>query len=269
MSSLPIPITFSNKSDVSSLEEEVSSLRVQLKRERDARIEAETALLMVDLAQENGDPPPSRMAMIAGLAKLAESRDDDTGTHLKRIRQYTSIIATEYAQQNPLLLPLGEVSIIAAASILHDIGKVGIADDVLLYPSIFSDEQFTCMKRHAQIGADILLALSAQLGSDPWIDTSIQIALCHHERWDGNGYPHGLKGEGINLPARIVAVADVYDALTSQRVYKKAMSHAGAVETIKKDSGKHFDPLVVDAFLNRLEEVFEVGQQLQLQSKAT
>jgi HD-GYP domain-containing protein (c-di-GMP phosphodiesterase class II) len=253
-----LPITISRKTNTSSLEEEVSSLRMQLQIERTARNEAETALLMVDMAQENGDPPPSRMAMIAGLAKLAESRDDDTGTHLARIRQYTSIIASEYARQNPSLLPLGEVSIIAAASILHDIGKVGITDDVLLHPAVFSDEQLKAMKRHAQIGADILLALSAQLGNDPWIDTSIQIALSHHERWDGNGYPYGLRAEEINLPARIVAVADVYDALTSQRVYKKAMSHTVAVEIIKKDSGKHFDPLVVEAFLCQLEEVSEV-----------
>ena len=266
MASLPIPTV---PSKTQSLECEIALLRKQLHAEKNARHKAETALLMVDMAQENGDPPPSRMAMISGLAKLAESRDDDTGTHLARIRQYTSIIASEYAQQNPHLLPLGEVSIIAAASILHDIGKVGIADDVLLHPSTFSDEQFTSMKRHAQIGADILLALSAQLGSDPWIDTSIQIALSHHERWDGHGYPYGLNGAEINLPARIVAVADVYDALTSQRVYKKAMSHADAVEIIKKDSGKHFDPLVVDAFLSRLDEMFDVGNRLHFQAKAS
>jgi len=266
MSSLPIPTTVPGNS---SLEEEVTTLRSQLRIEQEARLEAETALLMVDMAQENGDPPPSRMAMIAGLAKLAESRDDDTGTHLSRIRQYTSIIANAYSEKNPKQLPLGEVSIIAAASILHDIGKVGISDDVLLHPDIFSDEQFTAMKRHAPIGADILLALSEELGRDPWIDTSIQIALGHHERWDGRGYPFGLKGEGINLPARIVAVADVYDALTTERVYKKSMSHKEAVELISKDKGKHFDPLVVDAFLTRIEEIEIVGNRLRQWNKAS
>lgn len=266
MSSHPIPITIPRNP---SLEEEVATLRSQLRIEQEARLDAETALLMVDMAQENGDPPPSRMAMIAGLAKLAESRDDDTGTHLARIRQYTSIIATAYSEKNPKQLPLGEVSIIAAASILHDIGKVGISDDVLLHPEAFSEEQFVAMKRHAPIGADILLALSEELGRDPWIDTSIQIALGHHERWDGSGYPFGLKGEGINLPARIVAVADVYDALTTDRVYKHSMSHDEAVKIIAMDKGKHFDPHVVDAFLSRIEEIECVGNRLGKWNKAS
>jgi response regulator RpfG family c-di-GMP phosphodiesterase len=266
MSSLPFPTSIRRKTP---LEEEIASLRTQLNVEREARLEAETALLMFDMAQENGDPPPSRMAMIAGLAKLAESRDDDTGTHLARIRQYTSIIAHAYAEVHPTVLPLGEVSIIAASSILHDIGKVGIADDVLLLPDTFTHEQFLAMQRHATIGADILLALSEELGRDPWIDTSIQIALGHHERWDGCGYPFGLSGEGINLPARIVAVADVYDALTSERVYKKAMSHEDAVDIIKQESGKHFDPAVVEAFLTRLDEVHCVGKRLHQWSNAS
>ncbi len=238
-----------------SLAEENAILRSQLRKEQEARMDAETELLMVDLAQENGDPPPSRMAMIAGLAKLAESRDDDTGTHLSRIRQYTSIIAHAYATQNPTILPLGEVAIISAASVLHDIGKVGITDDVLLHPSTFNEAQYTSMKKHTTIGGDILLALSEELGSDPWIDTSIQIALSHHERWDGKGYPFGLAGEGINLPARIVAVADVYDALTSARVYKPAMTHERAIEIIKKDAGTHFDPMIVEALLSVEREI--------------
>jgi HD-GYP domain-containing protein (c-di-GMP phosphodiesterase class II) len=258
MSLLPIPTTVQSNP---TLEEEIASLRTQLQLERHARIEAETALLMVDLAQENGDPPPSRMAMIAGLAKLAESRDDDTGTHLVRIRHFTTILATSIANTHPEQLPLGEVSIIGAASTLHDIGKVGISDDVLLFPSSFSEEQFEKMKQHAAIGADILLALSEQLGRDPWIDTAIQIALAHHERWDGAGYPFGLSGEGINLPARIVAVADVYDALISERVYKQAMSHTDAVAIINNESGKQFDPMVVGAFLDKVEEMKYIAQQ--------
>ena len=252
MAQLPIPTVLTKEQ---TQQNEIALLRKQLEVERDARFEAEAALLMVDLAQENGDPPASRMAMILGLAKLADSRDDDTGTHLARIRQYTSIIATAVAKRNPDKLPVGEVSIIAAASILHDIGKVGIADDVLLHTSKLSTSQFEAMKKHAPIGADILLALSEQLGRDPWIDTAIQIAIGHHERWDGSGYPFGLRGNGINLPARIVAVADVYDAITSERVYKKAMSHDEAVNIITKEKGKHFDPMVVDAFLTTVDEL--------------
>ncbi len=259
--SQPIPEIITANNNL-SLNEEISSLRAQLQHEKELRTEAETALLMVDLAQENGDPPPSRMAMISGLAKLAESRDDDTGSHLSRIRHYTTIIATAYSEAHPELLPLGEVSIVGAASILHDIGKVGINDAVLLCSGKLSKEQFERMKRHTIIGGDILLALSEELGSDPWVDTSIQIALSHHEKWDGSGYPFGLKNEGINLPARIVAVADVYDALTSQRVYKKTMSHDEAVSLIKKDTGTHFDPMVVEAFLVKEDEIIRINERL-------
>ncbi len=250
----PIPTT-TTTNDIYALRDEIASLRGQLQAERNAKNEAETALLMVDLAQENGDPPPSRMAMIAGLAKLAESRDGHTGAHLSRIRHYTTIIANAYAEANPKQLPLGEVSIIGAASILHDIGKVGISDDVLLHTGKFSDEQFEAMKHHAVAGAEILLALSEELGSDPWIDTSIQIAIAHHEKWDGSGYPFGLKYENINLPARIVAVADVYDALTSKRAYKDAIMHSEAKTIIKRGKGTHFDPVVVQAFLENTDEI--------------
>ena len=258
-----IPVTTTTTTNaIYALKDEIASLRAQLDIERNAKIEAETAFLMVDIAQENGDPPPSRMAMIAGLAKLAESRDDDTGIHLSRIRHYTTSIATAYTESNPTLLPLGEVSIIGAASILHDIGKVGVSDDVLLHPGRFSEEQFSVMQQHTIIGADILLALSEELGSDPWIDTSIQIALAHHEKWDGSGYPFGLQKENINLPARIVAVADVYDALSTKRIYKDAMSHDAAVGKIKNGKGSHFDPKVVDAFLVKADEIKSVKDRL-------
>ncbi|HIB02072.1 MAG TPA: HD domain-containing protein [Phycisphaerales bacterium] len=260
MTNLP-QINVSTKQTL-SLAQENELLRRQLQAEKEGRLEAETALLMIDLAQENGDPPPSRMAMIVGLAKLAESRDDDTGTHLIRIKHYTSIIANAYATANPKHLPRGEVSIISAASMLHDIGKVGIADKILLHPGTFCEKQFNEMKRHTIVGGDILLALSEELGSDPWIDTSIQIALSHHEKWDGSGYPFGLKNEGINLPARIVAVADVYDALTSQRVYKKEMSHEEAVSIIQQNSGSHFDPKVVEAFVSKIDAISEAKKRL-------
>ena len=260
--SMPATPVTTTTNDVFALKDEIASLRAQLQIEREAKIEAETALLMVDLAQENGDPPPSRMAMIAGLAKLAESRDGHTGAHLARIRHYTTIIATAYAEANPKELPLGEVSIIGAASILHDIGKVGVSDDILLHTGKFSEEQFDAMKHHTVTGADILLALSEELGSDPWIDTSIQIAIAHHEKWDGSGYPFGLKANNINLPARIVAVADVYDALTSKRAYKDAMAHDEAIELIKNDSGTHFDTKVVDAFVSKADEIGIVKTQI-------
>ena len=242
-----------------STQEEVVRLQALLHIERAGRIEAESKLLLFDTAKANGEPPPSRMAIIVGLAKLAESRDDETGKHLARIRHYTTLIAGAYAKLFPDNLTPEEVPVIGSTSVLHDIGKVGIPDSVLLNPNSLSDDQFEMMKRHATIGTDILLALSEQLGRDPWVDTAIQITLGHHERWDGSGYPFGLSGSMICLPARIVAVADVYDALTTKRVYKEAMSHDEAVAIIKNDSGSHFDPMVVEAFYSVVVEVEEIG----------
>ncbi len=248
---------------VLSLQDEVAMLRVELATEKQARIAAESKLAFLHTEQTEGQPPPSRMAIIVGLAKLAESRDDDTGKHLSRIRHYTTLIAAKVAKLHPELLSQAEVSIIGATSILHDIGKVGISDDILLNPNTLTNEQFDSMKRHAAIGADILISLSEQLGRDPWVDTAIQITLGHHEKWDGTGYPFGLRGETNNLPARIVAVADVYDALTSKRVYKDAKTHNEAVAIIKKDSGSHFDPTVVGVFLSVEEEMQKIANRLQ------
>jgi len=248
---------------VLSLQDEVVALRAELEVERQARVAVEAQLSFLHVAQTPDDPPPSRMAIIVGLAKLAESRDDDTGQHLSRIRHYTTLIAAAVAQRYPNQLTTAEVPIIGATSVLHDIGKVGISDDILLSPNKLSDKQFEVMKTHASIGADILISLSEQLGRDPWVDTAIQITLGHHEKWDGTGYPFGLVGETNNLPARIVAVADVYDALTSTRVYKDAMTHQEAVGIIEKDKGTHFDPMVVDAFLTVLKQIREVATRLQ------
>lgn len=253
-----IPHTISNQANQSQ-QEEIVRLQALLHLERAGRIEAESRLMLLDTAKANGEPPPSRMAIIVGLAKLAESRDDDTGKHLTRIRHYTTLIASAFSKLFPNDLSLEEVPIIGSTSVLHDIGKVGIPDSVLLNPNTLSDDQFAMMKRHATIGADILLALSEQLGRDPWVDTAIQITLGHHERWDGSGYPFGLRGEGISLPARIVAVADVYDALTTKRVYKEAMTHIEAASIIKNESGFHFDPMVVEAFCSVIDEVEEIA----------
>ena len=254
--------TIVRKNPTLSLQDEVASLRAELEVEKQARIAAESKLTFLHSEQTEGEPPPSRMAIIVGLAKLAESRDDDTGKHLSRIRHYTTLIATAYSELHPEQLSKTEVPIIGATSILHDIGKVGIGDDILLNPNKLTSEQFDSMKRHTSIGADILISLSEQLGRDPWVDTAFQITLGHHEKWDGTGYPFGLRGNTNNLPARIVAVADVYDALTSKRVYKDAMSHDEAIAIIKKESGSHFDPMVVESFLSIKEKILEVATRL-------
>ncbi len=188
-----------------------------------------------------------RNALIFGLAKLADYRDTDTGAHLERIGLYARVLADalspKYQEINAKWIDR-----IVLASSLHDIGKVGIPDSILLKPGRLTPQEREVMEKHALIGADTLLAIRAKLGADEFIDMGIEIALQHHEKWDGTGYPFGLKGTDISLAARIVALADFYDAVTSKRVYKDAMSHEETSNLIKSLHGTHFAPDVADAF---------------------
>ena len=195
----------------------------------------------------------TRDAVIFGLAKLAESRDDDTGEHLERIQAYVAVLGRELCGIYPQIDD-DTVAMLALTSSLHDIGKVGIPDAVLLKPGGLDDRERAIIEKHPLIGGDCLLAIKRRLGEDDFLEIACEIALAHHERWDGGGYPFGLTGDVIPLSARIVAVADVYDALTTKRVYKEAMSHDQAREIIDKGSGIHFDPDIVAAFLTRQED---------------
>ena len=143
------------------------------------------------------------------------------------------------------------VETIVRSAPLHDIGKVGVPDHILLKPGRLTPEEFEIIKRHSTVGGDTIRSVIEQGPSQGFLEMGMIIAYHHHEKYDGSGYPAGMAGEAIPLPARIMAVADVYDALTSQRVYKKAMPHEEAAEIIRRDSGSHFDPDVVEAFLAR------------------
>jgi response regulator RpfG family c-di-GMP phosphodiesterase len=189
----------------------------------------------------------TRNAVIFGLAKLAESRDTDTGEHLDRIRVFSMLLASELKKSDRTITK-EFIETLGLASSLHDIGKVGIPDKILLKPGRFDAEERAIMETHAQLGAECLSAIGAQLAEDDFLSMAHEIALWHHEKFDGTGYPTRIAGETIPLSARIVAVADVYDALISPRVYKRPMSHEQAVSIILKDSGSHFDPQVVAAF---------------------
>ena len=193
-------------------------------------------------------------AVIFGLARLAESRDNDTGQHLDRIRLYVTILAEDIASDHPDFMDSDFIHNLGLASSLHDIGKVGIPDSVLLKPGKLTPEERSIMELHTLIGGECLDAIQARLGDNEFMETARQVAYHHHERWDGTGYPHSLRGEEIPLVARIVAVADVYDALTSKRPYKKAMSHIESREIIVSGKGRHFDPQLVDCFLRHEEE---------------
>ncbi|MEN9205996.1 MAG: HD domain-containing protein [Thermostichales cyanobacterium DRC_bins_46] len=186
------------------------------------------------------------------LSVAAEYRDHDTSYHLKRMSHYSRIIAKH------LGLSEREQELILYASPMHDVGKLGIPDAILLKPGPLTVEERACMQRHPIIGAEILGKSDSEL-----LQLSAVIALCHHEKYDGSGYPQGLKGEEIPLPGRIVALADVFDALASKRAYKKSWDLTQILEFIDQNTGSHFDPKVVAAFKAGFAEVMEVYERYQ------
>ena len=186
------------------------------------------------------------------MAKLAESRDPETGAHLERVRSYSRVIAQHLGglEKFRKIITPEYARLIYLTSPLHDIGKVGIPDMVLLKPGRLSDREFEIMKTHTTIGAQTLDAALKEFPNVDFLQMGRDIAASHHERFDGAGYPAKLAGEAIPLCGRIVALADVYDALTSRRVYKSAFTHDLARQMIVSESGSHFDPDVVDAFVH-------------------
>ena len=192
----------------------------------------------------------TRNASIIGLAKLAEHRDNDTGNHLKRIQTNVELLALELAKlpKYKKYITPEYIKDLCISSILHDIGKVGIQDAILLKPSSLSEDEFNLIKQHPEIGSNVISEIEKNIQGRSLYSLGKEIALCHHEKWDGSGYPAGLKGESIPLSARIIALADVYDALVSIRPYKEALSHDEALVIISQSGGSHFDPDIVEAF---------------------
>lgn len=205
----------------------------------------------------------TRDLAIFAMAKLAESRDTETGAHLERMRCYSRILARYLSQQPKFAdeVDADYVRMIYLTSPLHDIGKVGIPDSVLLKPARLSDREFDVMKQHTAIGAATLDAALTQHPEADFLRMGRDIALTHHERWDGSGYPQGLSGRNIPLCGRIVALADVYDALSSKRVYKDAFDHDVVRSLIVAESGTHFDPDIVQAFLACEDEFIAIRKQ--------
>lgn len=200
----------------------------------------------------------TRDVAIFALAKLAESRDPETGSHLERVRGYSRALAERLRAQGVYSDQINHefIKLIYLTSPLHDIGKVGIPDRILLKPGRLNDQEFEAMKLHTLVGAETLGALARQFPDASFLKMAHEIAVSHHERWDGTGYPHRLKGQDIPLAGRIVAIADVYDALISKRVYKSAFSHTVARDMIVEEAGKHFDPALVEVF-EKYESDFE------------
>jgi len=206
----------------------------------------------------------TQSAAILGFARLTEYRDKDTGKHLERIREYTRVLATGLARLPKYADYISKEYIedLCLSSILHDVGKVGIEDAILRKPGKLDVQEFERIKDHTRLGGEALKAVDQEIQHESFLTIGKEVAFNHHERWDGTGYPAGKKGDQIPLSARIVALADVYDALLSKRSYKEALSHEQAVELILSERGTHFDPEIVDVFLE-CQETFKRIQMLE------
>jgi putative two-component system response regulator len=202
------------------------------------QLQSQNEVLEDKVQERTQDLEKAQLETLQRLALAAEYRDDDTGLHTRRV----GLTAARIAQA--LGLPPDQVDLILRAAPLHDVGKIGVPDSILLKPGKLTDEEFDTMRQHTIIGAGILSG-----SSSPWLHLAEEIAISHHERWDGRGYPNGLSGEDIPLVGRIVAVADVFDALTNKRPYKEAWPFSKALAEIESQSGKQFDERVVKAFL--------------------
>ena len=213
-------------------------------------VDQHTQTLETRVLERTREISETRDLVFFTLARLAESRDPDTGQHLERIEGYTRLLVQWLSNNGPYQDQLTDhhCEQICRSSILHDIGKVGIPDNILLKPGRLSRQEFEVMKEHARIGAEALEDSALQSSCCDFLSLAAEIARYHHEKFNGTGYPQGLSGSDIPLAARIVAVADVFDALTSERVYKKAMPVDEARMLILSESGEHFDPEIVVAF---------------------
>jgi putative two-component system response regulator len=189
-------------------------------------------------------------SLITSFSEIIERRDEETSGHVQRTSKYVEITGELLMKKGYFIRDFDEIGLdmMVRAAPLHDIGKIGISDTILLKPGFLTKAEFDAMKSHAKIGADILKTMYQRTPTLYYLECGRMIALYHHEKYDGSGYPYGIKGDEIPLCARIMALADVYDALVSDRIYRKAMSHDEAFEIIVKGDGTHFDPRIVEVF---------------------
>jgi HD-GYP domain-containing protein (c-di-GMP phosphodiesterase class II) len=209
-----------------------------------------TNTMILGLKKRTDELQQTQDVTIRALASLAETRDNETGNHILRTQRYMRELAEYLKLQDDFSDFLNDTTIelLYKSAPLHDIGKVGIPDRILLKPGKLTDEEFKIMKTHAELGSRALRVAEKELGKNSFLKFAREIALSHHEKWDGSGYPNQLKGEKIPLSGRLMAVADVYDALISKRVYKKGFTHERACQIIFDGTGKHFDPKIIETF---------------------
>lgn len=257
---------FGNVATVITSARDISELKhtqIKLKRAKE-ELKYKNEKLEEKIVTRNRELEEIQDTTLVALGALAESRDLETGNHIKRTQRYVKLLA-EYLQNNPRFekfLTPRMINILFKTASLHDIGKVGVSDHILLKPGKLTKEEFEQMKLHTTYGRDALIAAEG-LSSAPqaFLLVAEEIIYSHHEKWDGSGYPVGLKGEEIPISARLMALADVYDALISERIYKPAFSHSKAVEIISEGKGTHFDSDVADAFIALSKEFFEISKE--------
>jgi len=217
-----------------------------------------------EVEKRTGEVMAIQNVMILALASLAETRDSDTGNHIRRTQYYVKALA-EKLRDHPRfawLLTDSNINMLFKSAPLHDIGKVGIPDHILHKPGRFDAEEFEVMKTHTTLGHDAITHAENMAGSNiDFLSFAKTIALSHQEKWDGSGYPQGLAGDDIPIAARLMAVADVYDALISRRVYKESMPHEMAVQVMVAESGTHFDPDVIEAFVAVQDEFRRIAER--------
>jgi response regulator RpfG family c-di-GMP phosphodiesterase len=228
------------------------------------QLEAQVAERTAELIHRNTQLQAAQAATITAFSSLTQARHHETGSHIQRTRHYVRILSEalchhpSYQDQidsNTLLL-------FTNAAPLHDIGKVAIPDRILLKPGKLTPEEWEIMKQHCVIGRDTILATARELsdGDDAFLTCAADIAYCHHERWNGTGYPRGLAGDAIPLSARLMALADVYDALISRRVYKEAESHDQALAAMAAEAGHHFDPTILSVMFSIADQFQKIAQ---------
>ena len=228
------------------------------------QVEADNGRLHEMVRIQEKKTADAHMETIFALAKLAEARDDAAGKHLERVQALCRLLASGLRDdpKYQAIVDARWITNIAQASPLHDIGKVAIPDRILLTPGPLSQEEFAIMKTHATLGAETLRAVHARYPENDFIGMGIEIAQSHHERWNGTGYPQGLSGENIPLSARILALADCYDAIRSQRCYKAAVPHYETMDMLLRESGKHFDPAIVAVFANLADTIRDAWERI-------
>jgi putative two-component system response regulator len=243
----------------------MARIRTQLENKAAADfLEDQNAFLESEVERRTREIRSVQDATILALAYLAETRDVDTGSHVRRTQRYVKALAERLRGHSRFMNVLSDsyIDLLFRSAALHDIGKVGIPDDVLLKPGRLTPEEFEIMKTHCVLGFEAIEQTEKELGTKlEFLSMTKDIACYHHEKWNGTGYPYGKAGDDIPVSARLMAVADVYDALISSRPYKKGMSHTEAAEIIVAGKGLHFDPDIIDAFIEEEGEFQRIAVQ--------